>query len=447
MSPWTELLLTFWTATLSHLWQSTIVLALLGLLGLTLRNAPGRIRNGLWQIGLIKLMVPFSLLGLSMPTWRPGGEAISESVTVTLVSGIWNPAVLSNPPEAESPVLPVTITVLWAITALWLLTRGATVWIPKRYRRGIDLSDLDPATREKLRRVMKRAGIRQQDMHLSFAGTVPGVSGFLHPRIHLSVDLLRSLDEETLRAVLLHENAHRRRYEPLRYGIQRTAFCLFFYFPPLWFLLRQLHDSSELACDEAALEQGADPAAYLAALKKVVALDLAPATTLAAMAGGRPSFFARRLDAIKKYQRRSVMTKHRIALAAGLVILSVSAFMAGAPDKDRSPLLPGVGGIGNPVIISDSKVQPAYPETARKSKVNGTVILQCVINEDGTVGEISIKKEDPAQFEFGDAAIEAVRQWRYEPALKDGKPVAVYMTILVEFKLDGNKPGKETPVS
>jgi hypothetical protein len=74
MNSWPTFLLEFWTATASHLWQSTIVIALLGLLALTLRKAPGRIRNGLWQIGLLKLAIPFAWIswgfektGLSLP--------------------------------------------------------------------------------------------------------------------------------------------------------------------------------------------------------------------------------------------------------------------------------------------------------------------------------------------------------------------------------------------
>ncbi len=448
MSPWAITLMEFWTATASHLWQSTLVLILLGLLALTLRKAPGRIRNGLWQIGLVKMAVPFSLFGWSLH--KPGLEGVADSPAVVLVSGILNPTVLSNPPAATgigATIFLATITALWATTAIWLLVRSVAGRPPERYRQFIAPSDLDPAVRKRFITVLERTGIKPHHVKLLRNSRIPGVAGFLRPRIHISVDVLVSLQAETLQAVLLHEDAHRRRYEPLRYGIQRMVFCLFFYFPPLWILLRQLHDSAELACDEAALDQGTSPDTYLAAFRKVVALDLAPATTLAAMAGGRSSHFARRFSHIRSYERKSVMLKHRIALLAGVAILSLSFLTAGSLEKNPAPLLPGKDGVTTPIRIADSVVQPIYPETARKSHKDGMVIVKVVVLEDGMVDQLKIMQEDPKQFGFGDAAMEAIRQWRYEPALKAGKPVAVYMMIHVDFKLDANKPAKEPPVS
>jgi protein TonB len=75
---------------------------------------------------------------------------------------------------------------------------------------------------------------------------------------------------------------------------------------------------------------------------------------------------------------------------------------------------------------------PDYPEDARASGIEGEVFLKIVINEDGSVGEIEVKKgEEP----FVSAAIAAVKAWKYTPALVDGKATAVYRIIKVPFKL------------
>jgi protein TonB len=75
---------------------------------------------------------------------------------------------------------------------------------------------------------------------------------------------------------------------------------------------------------------------------------------------------------------------------------------------------------------------PAYPEEARATGVEGEVYLKIVINEDGSVGDIEVKKgEEP----FVSAAIAAVKSWRYTPALLDGKPITVFRIIKVPFKL------------
>lgn len=88
-----------------------------------------------------------------------------------------------------------------------------------------------------------------------------------------------------------------------------------------------------------------------------------------------------------------------------------------------------------PVLIQESKVAPVYPELARKSRLPGSVILQAIILRDGSVGAITVLRSTPPGVGFEDAAIEAVRQWRYEPATQFGVPVEVYFTVLVNFEL------------
>ncbi len=99
------------------------------------------------------------------------------------------------------------------------------------------------------------------------------------------------------------------------------------------------------------------------------------------------------------------------------------------------PLLPGVGGVTNPVKIQEYAVDPDYPELARQARLEGNVILQVVIQKDGSVSEPQLLRVDKANLGFEEAAISAVTQWRYEPAMQNGKPVAVYLTVKVEFSL------------
>jgi protein TonB len=75
---------------------------------------------------------------------------------------------------------------------------------------------------------------------------------------------------------------------------------------------------------------------------------------------------------------------------------------------------------------------PSFPEDARVAGIEGDVFLKIVVNEDGSVGDIEVKKgEEP----FVSAAIAAVKTWKYTPAMLDGKPIAVYRVIKVPFKL------------
>jgi TonB family protein len=80
-----------------------------------------------------------------------------------------------------------------------------------------------------------------------------------------------------------------------------------------------------------------------------------------------------------------------------------------------------------------SKVQPRYPEEARTQYIQGVVRLHVIVATDGTIQQIELMKGDPI---LAKAAIEAVRQWRYQPTTLNGTPVEVDTTIDVIFSLN-----------
>jgi protein TonB len=95
----------------------------------------------------------------------------------------------------------------------------------------------------------------------------------------------------------------------------------------------------------------------------------------------------------------------------------------------------------DPVIVSPGmtppilkrRVEPEYPELARVIRQEGRVFLQAVISATGRVEEVTVLRSSSPLFE--QAAIDAVRQWEYEPARQGDRPVAVYFTIDVRFTL------------
>jgi protein TonB len=77
-------------------------------------------------------------------------------------------------------------------------------------------------------------------------------------------------------------------------------------------------------------------------------------------------------------------------------------------------------------------VLPAYPEIARVARVEGTIIMEAVLDTNGRVTQLRVLKSVPM---LDQAAVSAVRQWRYTPSLYGGHPVSVLMTITVRFAL------------
>jgi len=81
-----------------------------------------------------------------------------------------------------------------------------------------------------------------------------------------------------------------------------------------------------------------------------------------------------------------------------------------------------------------SKIDPEYPEEARSHGIHGDVVLRAVISVQGAVlSPTAISAPDP---QLAEAAVKAVRQWRYEPSLLNGEPVETVTTITVNFELE-----------
>ena len=92
---------------------------------------------------------------------------------------------------------------------------------------------------------------------------------------------------------------------------------------------------------------------------------------------------------------------------------------------------PGVGGVTAPRAIY--KPDPEYSTEARQAKYQGTVVLSMIVDASGRPREIQVARS--LGMGLDEKAVEAVRQWRFDPAMKDGKPVAVSVSIEVAFRL------------
>src|SRR5438270_3324121 len=80
------------------------------------------------------------------------------------------------------------------------------------------------------------------------------------------------------------------------------------------------------------------------------------------------------------------------------------------------------------------KVQPSYPPLARTARVQGTVLLAAVIGKDGTIQNLHVISGHPL---LTQAALDAVKQWRYRPYILNGEPVEVDTQVTVNFTLSG----------
>lgn len=102
------------------------------------------------------------------------------------------------------------------------------------------------------------------------------------------------------------------------------------------------------------------------------------------------------------------------------------------PSPAPLPSIPLRAGRGAPIPIKIVDVQPTYPPLARKLRIQGDVVLDATIAEDGRVVDICIVRSVPS---LDRAAADAVRRWRFVPATIDGRAVPVLLTVTVNFVL------------
>lgn len=132
-------------------------------------------------------------------------------------------------------------------------------------------------------------------------------------------------------------------------------------------------------------------------------------------------------------------------------LLTTSAFPQGqgapsnpAPPPANPASLPMRIRIAGKVQVAKMihQVQPVYPQIAKAAHVEGTLVLHAVIAKDGSVVELMYVSGPRLLMR---AAMDAVRQWRYEPTLLNGQPVEVDTTISIIFTLGDQTPAPIDP--
>jgi protein TonB len=113
----------------------------------------------------------------------------------------------------------------------------------------------------------------------------------------------------------------------------------------------------------------------------------------------------------------------------GGIRTTADAPVAPRETKPKAPIRVG-GKVREPQAIH--RVEPGYPPLARQTHVQGAVLIDAILDENGNVVEMKIISGHPLLIE---AAMDAVRQWKYQPTYLNDQPVAVQMNITVTFRL------------
>src|SRR5215475_5632181 len=301
----------------NHLWQSTVVTAVAGLLALMLRKYAGNVRYWVWFTASVKFLVPFSLL-ISLGSgirWQSAKRIATPRSMVVVATEIAQPFVISTPvPLRSSPVwtvgrnIPTLLFMAWLVGVLIIVSLWARSWWRMRaIVRGASPVAIPP------------------DIHAlaSPALLEPSVFGIFRPVLLLPHDIQERLSEEQLHSVVAHEMCHIRRRDNLLSSVHMTVAAIFWFYPVVWWLGARLLEQRERACDEQVVRRGSDPHAYAEGILRVCKSYLE--SPLRCASGVSGANLQRRIEAIicgsvvHKLDRARVL----LLLASGICTLTV----------------------------------------------------------------------------------------------------------------------------
>lgn len=430
--------------------KATVLLCAARLAAFLLRRSPAEVRHRLWLAALFGV----AILALPVRFPQPVSIAVPVQFSVTTLSGAL-PARVS----AGAWSLWSAIWIAGIVGALARLLAGlATVALWTRRARHLN---------------------QTQPPHvlISDLAPTPLTWGLFRPVILFPACSMEwSADQMDL--ALRHEQAHVARYDWLWQMLAHAMNAVFWFHPLVWLASAELRREAESATDDLVLASGVDAADYAEQLVRVArflsATPLAsiPTLPLAVVPMARSRILESRVREILDPRRRrgqaSLVTRAAVAVLACACLVPLLAVqqetalravrIAAAPAAPVPPQLsetvvpappapqrvtaPSIAAKPAPVAASSPDVtaprpiykpEPQYTEDARIAKIQGSVKLSLVIDEQGRPDDIKVTTSlDPG---LDQQAIEAVRQWLFAPGTRDGVPVPVTAFIEVNFRL------------
>jgi TonB family protein len=428
--------------------KATLLLGAARVAALLLRRSPADVRHRLWLAAL------FGVAILALPVRFPQPVSIGVPVEFSVTT--------------LGSALPARVgTGAWSLwSAIWIA--GILVALA-RLLAGVATVAFWTRRARRLNRVL-----------VSDLAATPLTWGVFHPVILIPACAVE-WPADQLELALRHEQAHIARRDWMWQMLANAMNAVFWFHPLVWLANAELRREAESATDDMVLASGVDAADYAQQLVRV-ARFISGALPLAAVPMARSRILESRvreiLDPLRRRGQASLVTRAAVAVFACaclvplLALQEESAFravrIAATPAAPAPPQLteavtpaqaatPAIArivappvaavppsftakpapvaasspGVVNPRVIYE--VEPQYTEDAKIAKIQGSVRLSAVIDEQGRAEDIKVAMSlDPG---LDEQAVDAVRKWQFAPATKDGVPVPVTAFIEVNFRL------------
>ena len=317
---------------------------------------------------------------------------------------------------------------------------------------------LDPSVRKRVRRLLHATGLRRSVYVCTHTNTVvPATIAGRRPAVLLPTSLLQS--PEPLRMALAHERVHLRRYDDLAHLLERLVVAVFTIHPFVHRLFADIRRTREQACDAAVLsDTTVSPAAYAHLLSTFATGSASPTGALSLSESSSLLSRLRAMQSVPSPTSASPSVLTAAVLTVGLgVLLGMAACTdsltgpSSAPAPDETAASPSSTDtlsytvVDTPPSLNGGMAalqdEITYPEMAREAGIEGRVVVQFVVDTDGTVQAPTVTRG--AHKGLNKEALRAIRALQFEPGRQDGTPVRVQMSLPVTFQL----PDSETTES
>jgi bla regulator protein blaR1 len=435
------------TAMANHLWQSTLFALLAAVSTLAFRKNHARVRHHIWLAASLKFLVPFSLLvNLGSHLARLHGSTNSEAAFYFVLQTMSQPFHQDQDAQSLLRWLPAMGAILWlggfvTVIGLW--------W--SRWRIvAAAIHDAAPVSHgrvlEILRRAEKVAGVRSPiSLRSSQTSHEPGISGIRRPLLLWPAGLSQHLQDAHMEAILAHEVQHVRRRDNLAAAMHMVVEAVFWFHPLVWWLGARLVEERERACDEAVLRLGNHPEIYAESILKTC--EFCVASPLACVSGVTGADLKQRMVRI--------MTQHCVdklgflkklllvaigtgavagPLVAGLIKAPVATAQTAQANMDstaQQQIYQIAGDVSAPKLVFAP--DPEFTEKARRAKYQGVCVIAAVVDAQGNPERIQVVRH--LGMGLDKKAVEAVKQYKFKPGTRLGKPVAVEVHIEVNFRI------------
>ena len=461
----------------NHLWQSTLIATLAAILTLAFKKNQARIRHSLWLAASLKFLVPFSILmslgrRLASPRFSLSGrsglfsavEGLSQPFTLVVVT----PANHSASAAYLLTLLPRLIAAMWLCGFVTVLILWSVRW--RRVAAAVNRSTALEQGREvdALRQLEKIGGVRRPTtLFLSRDSAVePGIFGIFRPVLLWPATISEHLQDSHLTAILAHEVSHVRRRDNLAAAMHMAVEAIFWFHPMVWWLGARLVEERELACDEAVLQLGNSPSIYAESILKTCEFCVgAPLACVSGVTGAELKKRIVRIMTPRPAEKlgpggRLLLASMGVAAVVGPVLFGLwntprlraqspktsnpqaTAVDSAAPTLD-APIPPSLQGAGGPQIyriggdVSAPELvfapAPEFSKEAKRAKYQGVCILALIVDAQGNPQRVQVIRHLGKGLD--QKAVEAVKQYRFRPAMLHGEPVAVEVNIEVNFRL------------